>query len=258
MANTKISDLVTLTGSGAAQDDLLPIVDVSAATTKKITRGEFLSSVDQIAFDTTNVTASPTEGVLTWDTVDKTLSLGLNGGDVVLQIGQEMYFRVRNNTGATIYNGTVVRFSGVLGASGIITIAPALANGSNPSSYIMGVATEDIPNGEDGLVTRFGKVRGVNTSSFAVGDILYASPTVAGGFTNVKPEVPYNVVSVAAVLSSSTNGIIFVRPVIEDIWQSAPASATATGRKGDRAFDNGYLYICVATNTWKRVAISGW
>lgn len=258
MADAKISALTSLTGAGAAQDDLLAIVDVSTSTTKKITREEFFSSVDRISFDTVNVDADPTEGELTWDAAEKTLSLGLNGGDVILQIGQEMHYRVRNNTGVQIPNGTVVRFSGVLGASGILTVAPALANGAYPSNYIIGVATEDIPNGEDGLVTAFGKVRNVDTSAFAVGDVLYASPTVAGGFTTTMPSPPNNIVSVAAVLSSGNNGILFVRPHVEDIWQSAPASATATGRKGDRAFDANYFYVCVDTNTWKRVALSTW
>jgi len=258
MADAKISALTSLTGAGAAQDDLLAIVDVSTSTTKKITREEFFKSVDHIDFDTTNVVAAPTEGQLTWDTAEKTLSLGLNGGDVILQIGQEMHYRVRNNTGAQIPNGTVVRFSGVLGSSGIITVAPALANGSVPSNYIIGVTTDDIANGEDGLVTHFGKVRSVDTSAFAVGDVLYASPSVSGGFTTTRPDAPNNIVSVAAVLSSGTNGILFVRPSVEDIWQGVPATATSAGRKGDNAFDANYFYVCVATNTWKRVALSTW
>ena len=37
-----------------------------------------------------------------------------------------------------------------------------------------------------------------------------------------------------------------------------PASATATGTQGQIAFDASYIYICTATNTWKRVAIATW
>lgn len=258
MADTKISALTSLTGAGAAQDDLLAIVDTSAATTKKITREEFFKSVDYIGFDTTNVVAAPIEGQLTWDTNDKTLSLGLNGGNAILQIGQESYYRVRNNTGSQIANGTVVRFSGAVGSSGNMTVTPALANGTYPSGYIIGVATENIPNGEDGLVTNFGKVRGVNTSAYSVGDVLYASTSVAGGFTTTRPEAPNNIVSIAVVLSSGNNGILFVRPHVEDIWQGVPATATSPGQKGDNAFDSNYFYVCVATNTWKRVALSTW
>jgi hypothetical protein len=39
---------------------------------------------------------------------------------------------------------------------------------------------------------------------------------------------------------------------------SAPASATDTGTAGDIRYDADYIYICVATDTWKRVAISTW
>jgi hypothetical protein len=37
-----------------------------------------------------------------------------------------------------------------------------------------------------------------------------------------------------------------------------PASASATGNTGDICWDANYIYICTASNTWKRVAISTW
>jgi len=37
-----------------------------------------------------------------------------------------------------------------------------------------------------------------------------------------------------------------------------PASAAATGTAGTIAWDSSYIYVCTATNTWKRVAISTW
>jgi hypothetical protein len=37
-----------------------------------------------------------------------------------------------------------------------------------------------------------------------------------------------------------------------------PASASATGVAGDWAWDSSYIYICTATNTWKRVAVATW
>lgn len=38
----------------------------------------------------------------------------------------------------------------------------------------------------------------------------------------------------------------------------APTSATSPGTKGDIRIDNDYVYICVATNTWKRSALTTW
>lgn len=37
---------------------------------------------------------------------------------------------------------------------------------------------------------------------------------------------------------------------------AVPATSTSTGAKGDIAFDATYIYICVATNSWKRIALA--
>jgi hypothetical protein len=37
-----------------------------------------------------------------------------------------------------------------------------------------------------------------------------------------------------------------------------PASAAAAGNAGDICWDANYIYVCTATNTWKRVAIATW
>jgi hypothetical protein len=37
-----------------------------------------------------------------------------------------------------------------------------------------------------------------------------------------------------------------------------PSSATDTGNKGDICYDSNYMYVCVATNTWKRIALATW
>ena len=39
---------------------------------------------------------------------------------------------------------------------------------------------------------------------------------------------------------------------------STPASASATGVAGTITWDSSYIYVCTATNTWKRVAIATW
>lgn len=37
-----------------------------------------------------------------------------------------------------------------------------------------------------------------------------------------------------------------------------PSSASDAGNPGDICWDSNYMYVCVATNTWKRSAISSW
>ena len=39
---------------------------------------------------------------------------------------------------------------------------------------------------------------------------------------------------------------------------AAPAAITSTGSRGEIRYDSGYIYICVATNTWKRATLNTW
>lgn len=151
---------------------------------------------------------------LAWNDSDQTLDIGMEYG-VVQQVGQEIYARVGNMTGATITNGTVVGFAGT--TPNAILVSPYLADGASSSLYILGVMTHDLPDGGDkGYCTIWGFVRGIDTSAFAAGEVLYPSTTVAGAFTNTKPTAPNNVIPMAVcVTSDATNGVIFVRPTIE-------------------------------------------
>jgi len=175
-------------------------------------------SAQKINFDTTYLTPETEPvGSLFWDEDNETLSFR-NNDETVLQIGQEIVYLVKNQTGNQIDNGAAVWFGGTLGNSGRLLATPRLADGTYPSEQFMGVATENIANGEDGFVTWFGKVRGINTIGSDVGegwldgDILYASPTQAGKLTKVRPNTPNNVIIVAAVIKADANGSIFVRP----------------------------------------------
>ena len=40
--------------------------------------------------------------------------------------------------------------------------------------------------------------------------------------------------------------------------ERTPASATATGIKGQIVWDADYVYVCTATNVWKRTALATW
>jgi hypothetical protein len=165
----------------------------------------------------TTETGNVETGILSYNGAEDTFDLQhLNG--VMQQIGFETYMRVANDTGVTIPNGTVVAFSGV---NGEIKVAPYLADGSVPELYFVGVTTFDMVDDATGPVTIYGKVRGLNTTgtpvseTWAVGDILYASPSIAGALTKVRPTAPNVVISVAAVLKvGTTDGEIMVRPII--------------------------------------------
>ena len=182
---------------------------------------QWATPIDYLDFSTTPPESPHAHlmGRLNWDVPDATLELDMEYG-VVQQIGQEAYARVSNTTGVNIPNGTAVGFVGATADS--LRVSPYLADGSQPTVYILGVMTHDLPDsGLKGYCTVFGFVRELDTTgtpygeTWLQGDILYASPSIAGGFTKVKPTAPDNVIIMAAVTTvSATEGVIFVRPTI--------------------------------------------
>ena len=158
-----------------------------------------------------------------WNSTDQTLNIGMQYG-VVQQVGMETFARVENATGVDIANGTTVGFAGV-GPNGVLSVEPYIADGSHTSLNILGVVTHDLPDtGSVGYCTVFGHVNDVDTTgsvygeTWAIGDVLYANPLVAGGLTNVKPTAPSNVIPVAAVLVvHATTGKLFVRPTVDQM-----------------------------------------
>ena len=91
----------------------------------------------------------------------------------------------------------------------------------------------------------------VQGSSGNNGQVTLAGNGVVNGTTSLRLAVgSTNIVSVAAT-GTTTTGQINIAAL-----NTAPASATATGVLGEIRFTADHIYVCVATNTWKRVAIA--
>jgi len=81
---------------------------------------------------------------------------------------------------------------------------------------------------------------------------INAGTTFATGFTiDSASNVGIGTSSPTAKLHISSN-------VIRLDTSKTPSSATDIGNQGDICWDSNYIYVCVATNTWKRVAIASW
>ncbi len=64
-----------------------------------------------------------------------------------------------------------------------------------------------------------------------------------------------------APLASSTaerNTLGIDGDTIRLIKPRTPASASDTGYVGEACWDSSYVYICIATNTWRRIGHASW
>ena len=63
--------------------------------------------------------------------------------------------------------------------------------------------------------------------------------------------------SIEATVFNGLGGKLLA-PSLNDLSVSVPASSSSDGQKGELAYDVNYIYICTATNTWKRSALTTW
>lgn len=97
-------------------------------------------------------------------------------------------------------------------------------------------------------------------ASAPYGGYIQASNTTTGNWPLYLN--PYGSAATAQVLIGTTT-LGACRLVVNDSSiqinsAKTPASAAATGTTGQVCWDASYIYVCTATNTWKRAAIATW
>jgi hypothetical protein len=199
-------------------------------------------TADSVQF---NTAAAETAAIakLAWNDSDGTIEVGLKGGNVTLQLGQEQLLRVVNKTGAALANGAVVYVNGAQGFRPKVGLASAASE--NTSSKTIGVVTENIANNAEGFVTLAGLVRDLDTSAFTEGSALWLS-TVAGQITTTRPVAPSHGVMIGwCVRQHGQNGVILVH--IANGWELNELHDVLI----ESATDGQVLAFDAATSLWK-------
>lgn len=216
-----LSDQTDLQGALDLKADAIDLDNLVPYTgaTQNVDLGEYQIKAGQVEFDTTP-TGTSGVGVMSWNDSDGTLDLGLKGGNVTLQLGQEQLVRAVNKTATNITllesNYQAVRVTGAQGQR--LKVDLALATNDLLSAETIGLVTETIANNQEGFITVSGLVRNINTTgslqgeTWEDGDVLYLSPSIAGRITNIKPTAPNHLVVIGYVVyAHANNGKIFVK-----------------------------------------------
>jgi hypothetical protein len=227
--------------------------------TQNVDLGEYQMKAGQYEFDQTP-TQSAGVAKLRWNDTDGTLDLGLKGGNVTLQIGQEEVIRVVNKTGSNLlesqYKVVRVRTQSEGGTQGQrLAVVLAQANNKANHSGVLGMVTENIDNNQEGFITTFGYIRNINTTgslqgeTWVDGDVLWLSESVAGGLTNIEPTT-HPVQMGYVVYAHANNGKIFVR-IGEGVDQLDELHDVSANNPSNR---NG-LFFNSSNNLWESRAI---
>ena len=244
-------------GTFAMLDDVTGVPYTGA--TADVNLGEFGLLTGNIEFDNTPTNIPTGAGSMVWNDTDGTVDLKLKGGNVTLQIGQENVLRVVNKTATNINlleaNYQAVRVTGAQGQRLKVDLAQATSD--TLSAETIGLVTETINNNQEGFITTSGLIRNINTTgslqseTWADGDILYLSPTVAGQITKVKPVAPNHLVIIGYVIHAhATQGSIFVKVdngyELDELHNVKIASAT----------NNELLAYTSSTDIWENKSIT--
>lgn len=106
-------------------------------------------------------------------------------------------------------------------------------------------------------VMQFG---GVGPNGEANTSIISYRPISFGGAQAATPSLVYTA-SPATLLVKKADGsgyASFVTGQLTVVAPSVPLTSSSTGTTGAIAWDSNFIYVCVATNTWKRSALSTW
>lgn len=179
---------------------LQEVTDVGATTTNEI-------SIPSFQLDTTR-TGDTIKGQFAWNEDKENFVYGIDSDSIEMGISVDMGV---NQTGSTITKGMPVCAVGAVGASGKISIAPFIANGSIPNENFIGFAHDDILDGDTGVyITNFARIRGLNTNAWTAGTKLYPSSTVAGQYQTSAPTT-WKTPIAQVINQHATNGVLAVR-----------------------------------------------
>lgn len=170
-------------------------------------------TIDALTFNPQSAAPSSDPYVMWGDEANKTVSLNLPGGEVVVQIGKERVQYVKNDEGAEIPNGTPVYKSGTDGDLMLVKIA---SKDHPVKAQVVGITTETLANGGEGHIVTAGEARGIDTTSFLSTDTLWLGN--AGAVLNVRPEAGpdtfLQVVLGSPTTDPAVDGTIGVRIII--------------------------------------------
>ena len=228
MANIKITDLTAHTD--AASTDVLPIVDVGADVTKKIAIGDIVKAVPQgtaalpgLAFDgdpNTGLFSAGADQVAISTNGTERMRLDSSGrlGIGTTTVGDLLHL----NGGDFRISANSTQYHKIAYSSNNFLFTANAGQANQDSSFVFSSSISGGAVTERARLDPFGRLL-LGTSSDSGGALL---------------QVNDNRIRIATA--------------------KTPSSASDTGTAGEICWDSSYIYVCTATDTWKRAALSTW
>ena len=182
-------------------------------------------------------------------------------GDVTGNVTGNLTGNVTGNVSGNVTSTGSSSFSSIDVNGGAID---GTAIGANSAST--GVFTNITGSGTAALATvdiNAGEIDGTNIGAGTPGTGAFTSLSTSGTATLATVDINAGAIDGTNIGASTPGtGVFSALTTTGDSvtiqTTQTPSSASATGTTGEIAWDANYIYVCIATNTWKRVLLSTW
>lgn len=164
-------------------------------------------------FDPAIATSISQIGEVGWSGVDEGLAVQRDA-NVLEVLGQDIHVYVKCIQSGGMVKGQVCMFAGIDPTSLRLSVQTLVADGTFPSYVFFGILAEDIAENGFGFVCTNGYVRGIDTSIYPAGSVLWACTVNPGDLVleqNLQPAPFLRIPTAVCVKSDAINGEIFVR-----------------------------------------------
>jgi len=254
-ASTLIGNTLNIPNYGSALTGYVPY---TGATTN-VDLGEYEIKAGQLSLDL-SPTGIASVGTTRWNNTAGIAETTLKGGTIILKNGVDLVVRIVNkvtpNQTLTKAQYQAVKVSGAQGQR--LAVELAMANNDNNSVDTIGIVAETIATNQEGFVITVGQLEEINTTgslqgeTWVDGDVLYLSPTIAGGITNIKPNASIGHIIVLGYIeyAHAVHGKIYVK--IMNGWELDELHNVYI----NSVTNNQGLFYTSATQLWENKSIS--
>lgn len=195
--------------------------DLDLVNKRTLSASVFTQPLDSLFLNRNAITTGHNPYKVDVDTINGTWRLYNDEVDIAMQLGQELWLKIKNNNGSTFANGILVYISGW--DTGFPTVSVA-HNRDFVTADAIGMLTHDVEAGTFGFLTTYGATGFLTTTGETEGARVYVD-TLQGGknWTTTIPVFPkfqYEIGFIHTVDNDS--GKIFINPKgqIDDIMHN--------------------------------------
>ena len=197
------------------------VIDTTIVTLLYAGNNFVKNPTDSILFNVNAIFTGHTAYKVDIDTANGAMRFYNDETEIAMQIGQELWIKIKNNNGDIFLNGILVYISGGETGFPIVSIAH---NRDFETVDAIGMLTHDVESGTFGFLTTFGTVGSLDTSGETEGMSVYVDTLTAGkNWTTTIPEFArfqYEIGFIHTVDNDSGKIFINVKGQLDDIMHN--------------------------------------